>query len=92
MKSACDKLHRCGTLVLVGAGIKRPRFDNNRILLNELVITGAYTYDADGIAAALELLSGAVACARSVIEPTDVSLNELLDAMNGLASVSSPAK
>ena len=37
-----------GTLVLVGAGIDAPRFDPNRILLNELVITGAFIYDADG--------------------------------------------
>ena len=35
-----------GTLVLVGAGMARPKFDPNRILLNELVITGAFVYDA----------------------------------------------
>ena len=48
MESALAQLKRAGTLVLVGAGIRRPKFDNNRILLNELVITGAYVYDHDG--------------------------------------------
>ena len=45
--------------MLVGAGIKPPRFDPNRILLNELVITGAFCYDADGFERALELLADA---------------------------------
>ena len=40
-------------------GIKRPRFDNNRILLNELTITGSFVYDADGFERALELLADA---------------------------------
>ena len=46
-----------GTLVLVGAGIDAPRFDTNRILLNELVITGAFVYDHDGFERRLELLA-----------------------------------
>ena len=33
---------------MVGAGIEPPRFDPNRILLNELTITGSFVYDADG--------------------------------------------
>ncbi len=40
MEIALTQLKRGGTLVLVGAGIKSPRFDANRILLNELVVTG----------------------------------------------------
>ena len=50
---------RAGRLVLVGAGMERPSFDPNRILLNELVLTGAFTYDADGFPRALALLSRA---------------------------------
>ena len=52
-KPAPGQLRRGGTLVLVGAGIEPPRFDPNRILLNELVITGAFVYDADGFGRAL---------------------------------------
>jgi len=47
MEAALGLLVRGGTLVLVGSGIRRPRFDPNHILLNELVVTGANTYDAD---------------------------------------------
>ena len=50
-ESALAQLKRAGTLVLVGAGMARPKFDPNRILLNELVITGAFVYDADGFVA-----------------------------------------
>ena len=57
MEAALAQLKRAGTLVLVGAGMQPPRFDPNRILLNELVITGAFCYDADGFDAALELLA-----------------------------------
>ena len=46
MEAGLAQLVRAGTLVLVGAGIEPPRFDPNRILLNELVITGAFTYDS----------------------------------------------
>jgi 2-desacetyl-2-hydroxyethyl bacteriochlorophyllide A dehydrogenase len=92
MESGLGQLAPMGRLVLVGAGIKRPRFDNNRILLNELVVTGAYTYDADGYARALELLSSGRMPNDLLIEPTDVSLNELLDAMHGLASGELAAK
>ena len=57
MEAALAQLKRAGTLVLVGAGMARPKFDPNRILLNELVITGAFVYDADGFVRALDLLA-----------------------------------
>ena len=34
-----------GTLVILGTGVTRPRFESMRILLNELTVTGAYNYD-----------------------------------------------
>ncbi len=43
--------------MLVGAGIHPPRFDPNRILLNELEIKGSFVYDKDGFDRALELLT-----------------------------------
>ena len=92
MESGLGHLVPMGRLVLVGAGMRRPRFDNNRILLNELVITGAYTYDADGYARALELLSTGRLPNDLLIEPADVSLDELLDAMHGLAAGELAAK
>jgi len=84
MEAALAQLKRAGTLVLVGAGIRRPRFDNNRILLNELTITGAFVYDADGFPRALELLASGRVPLDLLVEPDDVPLDGLLDAAVGL--------
>ncbi len=86
MEAALAQLERAGTLVLVGAGIRRPRFDNNRILLNELTITGSFVYDADGFERALELLAEPGFPSDVLIEPGDVPLGGMLDALHGLES------
>ena len=86
METACTQLRRGGTLVLVGTGIEPPRFDTNRILLNELVITGAYEYDEHGIAEAVRLLATGEADVSELIEPADVGLDGLLAAMTDLAA------
>ena len=70
--------------MLVGAGMARPKFDPNRILLNELVITGAFVYDADGFARALELLASGKLPNDLLVEQEDYPLNELLDTALGL--------
>jgi threonine dehydrogenase-like Zn-dependent dehydrogenase len=84
METGLAQLKRAGTLVLVGAGIARPKFDPNRILLNELNITGAYVYDHDGFPRALELLASGKMPNDLLVEPEDYPLNRLLDAANGL--------
>jgi (R,R)-butanediol dehydrogenase/meso-butanediol dehydrogenase/diacetyl reductase len=85
MQAGLSQLGKGGTLVLVGAGMKQPRFDPNRILLNELTITGAYIYDTGGFDAALELLASGAVPADLLIEPDDVPLDGLLDALEDLA-------
>ncbi len=85
MEAGLAQLVRGGTLVLVGAGIEPPRFDPNRILLNELVITGAFTYDHGGFEQALELLASGALPVDALLEPDDVPLTGILDAMRGLA-------
>jgi len=85
MEAGLAQLRRGGTLVLVGAGIEPPRFDPNRILLNELVITGAFVYDPDGFERALALLAGGRIPVDTVVEPRTVVLDDVLDAMRGLA-------
>ncbi len=84
MEAGLAQLVRGGTLVLVGAGIEPPRFDPNRILLNELVITGAFNYDADGFDRALELLAAGSLPVDQLLEAQDVPLDGVLDAMRGL--------
>jgi threonine dehydrogenase-like Zn-dependent dehydrogenase len=92
MEAALGQLKRGGTLVLVGAGIKSPRFDANRILLNELVVTGAFVYDADGFDRALELLATPDFPRNDLIEAEDVPLDGLLGAIHGLAGGELAAK
>lgn len=85
MEAGLAQLVRGGTLVLVGAGIDPPRFDPNRILLNELVITGAFTYDQGGFEEALDLLASGQLPVEALLEPDEVPLDGLLDAMRDLA-------
>ena len=92
MEQCLGQLRRTGRLVLVGAGIKPPRFDPNRILLNELVITGAFTYDADGFERALELLADPTFPTGLLVEPDDVGLDGLLGAIERLHAGEVPAK
>ncbi|MGZ8763722.1 MAG: zinc-dependent alcohol dehydrogenase [Acidimicrobiia bacterium] len=92
MEAALAQLKRTGVLVLVGAGMRPPRFDPNRILLNELVITGAFCYDAGGFDAALELLTRSDFPTDLLVERDDVGLDGLLGAIEGLSTGDIPAK
>jgi 2-desacetyl-2-hydroxyethyl bacteriochlorophyllide A dehydrogenase len=85
MEAGLAQLVKAGTIVLVGAGMDRPRFDANRILLNELVVTGANTYDHDGFEQALALLASGRLPIEHLVEPEEVPLDGVLDAMRGLA-------
>jgi (R,R)-butanediol dehydrogenase/meso-butanediol dehydrogenase/diacetyl reductase len=92
MEAALGQLQRAGTLVLVGAGLERPQFNNNRILLNELTITGSFVYDADGFERALELLASAEFPTDALIEAEEVPLEGIVTAIHGLAAGDLPAK
>jgi threonine dehydrogenase-like Zn-dependent dehydrogenase len=92
MEQCLGQLQRTGRLVLVGAGIKPPRFDANRILLNEIVITGAFCYDGDGFERALEMLVEPGFPRDLLVEPEDVSLGGLLGAIEKLGAGEIPAK
>jgi threonine dehydrogenase-like Zn-dependent dehydrogenase len=89
---ALAQVKRAGRLVLVGAGIKKPRWDANRILLNELTVTGANCYDFDGFDKALALLARPDFPVDLLIEPEDVPLAGMLDAMHGLKEGRLPGK
>jgi threonine dehydrogenase-like Zn-dependent dehydrogenase len=86
MEVGLQQVARGGTFVMVGAGIEPPTFDGNRILLNEVTIVGSFIYDADGFERALEMLASGVLPTEVLIEPADVPLDGLLDAMEGLGS------
>jgi threonine dehydrogenase-like Zn-dependent dehydrogenase len=63
-----------------------------RILLNELVVTGAYCYDTGGIDDALALLASGRLPIDALIAPDDVGLDNLLDAMHKLRTGEIPTK
>jgi D-arabinose 1-dehydrogenase-like Zn-dependent alcohol dehydrogenase len=69
----------------VGAGIEAPKFDPNRFLLNELQVVGSFVYDLDGFERALELLGSDGFPVDLLIESEDVALDQVSDALVGLA-------
>ena len=85
-EAALGRLRKAGRLVILGTGMERPRLDANRVLLNELVVTGGYTYDATGLADALALLASGALPTDLLIEPDDVPLEGMLAAMEALAA------
>ncbi len=85
MENALSSLDRAGTLVLSGTGLQRPRFDPNRIILNELTVTGTVEYTADDYWAAIELLASGRLPTHLLIEPEDVPLGRLEWALGRLS-------
>ena len=83
--AACAQLTTGGRLVLVGSGIAPLALDPNRVLLNELEVTGAFEYDPGGIAEALSLLAGGAVELSPLVEAEDVGLDGLPQALVGLA-------
>ncbi|MBW2389911.1 MAG: alcohol dehydrogenase catalytic domain-containing protein [Deltaproteobacteria bacterium] len=79
-------LRKGGTLVIQGTGADRASLDGNRVLLNELVITGAYCYDDRGLEAALELLAAGGLDTDLLLYPEDVPLRDLAQAMESLVA------
>jgi (R,R)-butanediol dehydrogenase / meso-butanediol dehydrogenase / diacetyl reductase len=86
MQAALAQLAPAGTLVLSGTGMKRPRFDPNRIILNELHITGAYEYGPADYSEAIELLTASALPTDTLIEPDDVPLSGVQQAMERLGA------
>jgi len=84
MESGLGQLDKMGVLVLIGTGAKRPKLDAQRVLLNELVITGAYNYDENGMRDALALLATGVLPTDLLLHGEDAGLDELLEHMQRL--------
>jgi (R,R)-butanediol dehydrogenase/meso-butanediol dehydrogenase/diacetyl reductase len=85
MVAALANLDRQGVLVLSGTGMARPQLDHLRIILHELVVTGSLEYSRVEFQEAIDLLaSGRLPVAR-LVEPDDVPLSAVADAMLRLA-------
>ena len=85
IEAGFSQLTRGGILVMVGAGIDHPTFDINRMILNELTVTGSFVYDLGGFERALELLASDGFPAELLIDPDDIPLNGIADALEALA-------
>jgi 2-desacetyl-2-hydroxyethyl bacteriochlorophyllide A dehydrogenase len=86
MVTALGQLDRQGVLVLSGTGITRPELDHLRVILNELVVTGSLEYTREDFADALGLLASGRLPLERLVEPDDVPLSAVADAMLRLAS------
>ena len=84
METALANLDRAGTLVLSGTGMRRPRFDPNRIILQELTLTGTVEYIPSDYHAAIALLASGLLPVDDLIEAVDVPLDGLQQAMEQL--------
>jgi 2-desacetyl-2-hydroxyethyl bacteriochlorophyllide A dehydrogenase len=91
-EAGLDQLDYAGTLVFVGTGHDMPSVNHNRVIVLELTIIGAYNYDREGFAPALELLASGALPLDLLIEPTDIGLGELLSTLQRLAAGELPGK
>jgi 2-desacetyl-2-hydroxyethyl bacteriochlorophyllide A dehydrogenase len=83
---ALAQLGRSGRLVFVGAGMDRPRLEANRVLLNELVVTGSNEYWSGDFDRALAMLVSGRLPLDKLIEANDVTLDQMAGALRGLAA------
>ncbi len=85
MESALGALDRRGRMVHVGAGQHRPKLDFNRVLLNEVVITGSAECTRDDFQDSIDMLASGRMPTGALIDPVDVPLSGLQDAILGCA-------
>jgi (R,R)-butanediol dehydrogenase/meso-butanediol dehydrogenase/diacetyl reductase len=83
--AALDQLDRAGRLVLLGTGGTPPTFNHNRMIVLELAVAGAYNYDADGFDDALTLLASGDLPVEWLLDPDDVGLDGVADAIGASA-------
>ena len=91
-EAGLDQLDYAGTFVFVGTSMRYPRVNHNRVIILESTIIGAYNYDAEGFAPALELLASGAMPLDALIEPDDVLLDGLFDVMLRCAAGEVPGK
>ena len=92
VEAALGHLDYAGTLVIVGTGFEPPRFNQNRLIIFELEIVGAYNYNDDGFQPAVDILDSATLPLEALIEPEDIPLSGVMDAMERLSRGEVPSK
>jgi (R,R)-butanediol dehydrogenase/meso-butanediol dehydrogenase/diacetyl reductase len=86
------QLDYAGTLVIVGTGFEPPRINQNRMIIFELEIVGAYNYNDEGFQPAVDLLDRGTLPIDALIEPENIPLAEVMVCMERLARGEIPSK
>jgi threonine dehydrogenase-like Zn-dependent dehydrogenase len=89
---ALNQLDYAGSLVIVGTGFEPPRVNQNRMIIFELEIVGAYNYNAEGFGPAVALLDSGLLPLEFLIEPDDIPLDGVMSAMERLSRGEIPRK
>jgi 2-desacetyl-2-hydroxyethyl bacteriochlorophyllide A dehydrogenase len=92
LEAGLGQLDYAGTLVIVGTGFDPPRFNQNRMIILELEVIGAYNYNDDGFEPAVELLDTGRLPFDALIEPDSIPLSSVMDSMERLARGEIPSK
>jgi len=91
-EAAFRQLDYAGTLVIVGTGFEPPRINQNRMIIFELEIIGAYNYNDEGFQPAVDLLDSGTLPLDALIEPDNIPLSEVMVSMERLARGEIPSK
>ncbi|HUE07276.1 MAG TPA: alcohol dehydrogenase catalytic domain-containing protein [Acidimicrobiales bacterium] len=92
LEAALGQLDYAGTLVVVGTGFEPPRVNQNRMIIFELEMIGAYNYDDEGFGPAVHLLDEGHLPFDALIEPSNGPLGDVMVSMERLARGEIPSK
>jgi 2-desacetyl-2-hydroxyethyl bacteriochlorophyllide A dehydrogenase len=92
LEAGLGQLDYAGSLVIVGTGFEPPRINQNRMIIFELEIVGAYNYNDEGFKPAVDLLDRGALPLDALIEPDDVPLSDVMVSMERLARGEIPSK
>ena len=92
LEAGFGQLDYAGTLVVVGTGFEPPRINQNRMIIFELEMIGAYNYNDEGFGPAVELLDRGGLPLDALIEPEDVGLHDVMVSMERLGRGEIPSK
>jgi (R,R)-butanediol dehydrogenase/meso-butanediol dehydrogenase/diacetyl reductase len=85
IEAGLGQLDYAGTLVIVGTGFDPPRINQNRMIILELEIIGAYNYNDEGFQPAVDLLDSGRLPLGALIEPDNIALSAVMVSMERLA-------
>ncbi len=91
-EAGLGQLDYAGTMVIVGTGFEPPRLNQNRMIILELEVIGAYNYNDDGFQPAVDLLAAGSLPVDTLIEPDNVPLRDVMVSMERLARGEIPSK